>query len=164
MPGAQHNIMDKKNIKKILLVCTGNSCRSIMAEGYLNKRLKELGKDITVESVGTSAVSGLKPTLETIKSMNEISVDVTKYKSSALTREMLNSADIILVMEPIHRERIRTLDPFLKDKIFYLKQFKEGNPKDNVISDPIGKPLEFYRKVLNMIMESVEGFLKWLEE
>ncbi|MFA6610292.1 MAG: low molecular weight protein arginine phosphatase, partial [Candidatus Omnitrophota bacterium] len=58
------------NIKSVLFVCTGNSCRSVMAEGFMKKYLRELGKaDIEVRSAGISAAEGFFPTAETIEVM-----------------------------------------------------------------------------------------------
>ena len=154
--------MDKKSIKNILLVCTGNSCRSIMAEGYLRRRLKELGKEILVESTGTGTVSGFRPSPEAVESMREIGIDVSGYKSSALTKEAIDKADVILVMAPIHKETIVRMNPIAEDKIFYLREFAKEDSLNKIIPDPIGKPIEFYRKILDMIKQSLEGFLEWL--
>lgn len=156
-------MVNKKNIKDILLVCTGNSCRSIMAEGYLKRRLKELGKEILVESTGTGTISGFKPSHEAIESMREIGIDVSGYKSSALTKEVVDKADVILVMAPMHKETIVGMAPVAEDKIFYLREFAKEDSLNKIIPDPIGRPIEFYREILGVIKQSLEGFLKWLK-
>ena len=163
MFGTRHRAMDKKSIKNILLVCTGNSCRSIMAEGYLKRRLKELGREILVESTGTGAISGFRPSHEAVESMKEVGVDVSDYESSALTKEAVDKADVILVMAPRHKETIVGMVPVADDKIFYLREFAKEDSLNKIIPDPIGKPIEFYREVLGMIKQSLEGFLEWLE-
>lgn len=135
-----------------------------MAEGYLKRRLKELGKEILVESTGTGTISGFKPSDEAIESMKEIGIDVSGYESSALARETIDKADIILVMAPMHREAIMGMAPDAKDKIFYLREFAKEGSLNKIIPDPIGRPIEFYREILGVIKESLEGFLKWLED
>lgn len=134
-----------------------------MAEGYLKKRLKELGKEILVESIGTGTISGFRPTHEAIEGMREIDIDVSDYKSSALTKEAVDKADIILVMAPMHKETIVRMVPVAEDKTFYLREFAKDDSLNKIIPDPIGKPIEFYRGILDVIKQSLEGFLKWLE-
>ena len=155
-----------KNIKKILIVCTGNSCRSIMTEGYLVKRLKEKGiKNTLITSFGTGAVPGFKPTQETVKVMREDGIDVSGYISSDLSKSHIESADIILVMTPAHKNKILSITPKAKDKIYLLREFSsEKNRKDNSIDDPIGRSYEFYKEIFEIIKNSIEGFLKWLNE
>ena len=153
-------------MKKILIVCTGNSCRSIMAEGYLVHRLKELGlEDVIVASAGTGAMGGFHPTAETVEVMKESSIDVSGYTSSPLERSRIESADIILVMESAHKNRIIIMSPDTQDKIFFLREFSSEKTKNIFIDDPIGKSIEFYREVSAVIKNSTEGFIKqWLKK
>jgi len=155
-----------KNIKRILVVCTGNSCRSIMAEGYLIKKLKDMGvEDTIVISAGTNAINGLKPTDETIEVMKEEGVDVSGYVSSGLTKTNIDNADAVLVMTEEHKKRILTISPSSKDKVYLLRAFSEKYKKDdNSIGDPIGRPIEFYRDIFKIIKDSSEGFIKWIKE
>lgn len=155
--------MRKEDIKNILVICTGNSCRSVMAEAYLRKRIKEIGKDISVKSAGITPFSGMSPTRETIEIMKEIGVDVSGHKAVTLMREMIDEANIILVMEPRHKYTLVSIDSNCEGKIFYLKEF-EGDFSEGTIPDPIGKTELFYRNVFETIKRSVEGLLKWLEK
>ena len=151
-----------KHIKKIVVVCTGNSCRSIMAEGYLTARLKELDvTDVTVVSFGTGALPGLKPTEEAVKVMLENGIDVSEYVSSGLDSTHIKDADIILVMEPVHKSYIANIVPEAEEKTHLLGEFsrhKKGKIKS--IADPIGRTVEGYRIAFSDIKASIDGFLK----
>ncbi|MBD3379015.1 MAG: hypothetical protein GF408_00945 [Candidatus Omnitrophica bacterium] len=152
-----------KNIKNILVICTGNSCRSIMAEAYMKKRLAEEGLDINVFSAGTLGVDGMKPPQETVKMLESIDVDPSGYESTALSAALANKADLILVMEPHHAESVKDISPENAHKTVYLKEF-DREPGDISIPDPIGRPLAFYRVSFGIIKNSVEGLVEWLKK
>lgn len=150
-----------RKIKSVLLICTGNSCRSIMAEGMLKKYLKELGKDdIEVMSAGVHAIDGINPTKETIEVMNEEGVDVSGFKSRALTNELIKKADIILVMAGHHIDDIITRIPAAASKIHLLKQFgtkcETSVCEDLDIADPIGRDKNFYEEVRSAIKKEMK--------
>ena len=151
--------MDK--IKKILFVCTGNSCRSIMAQGLMIDALKKLGKeDIEVSSAGVSAIDGFGPTSETIEVMKREGIDVSGLKSKNLTDAMIKSADLILVMAAYHMSDIITRVPEAASKTHLLKQYgKYDNSYIRLgmdIADPIGKTVEAYESILDEIKKEVE--------
>lgn len=148
-------------MKHILFVCTGNSCRSIMAEAYLRKRASEEKLRIETRSAGTLGIEGMEPSENTQMVLAEEGIDTEGYASSTLTPELVNWADIILVMEPLHKERIVEMDPAAGAKTFLLGEFNE-NANEKGIPDPIGRPLVFYRLTFEFIKDSIEGFLKWL--
>ncbi len=153
----------KELISNILFVCTGNSCRSIMAEGYLRKRVAEEGLQLDVASAGTIGMNGAAPTKEALKILESEKVSTKSLMSKRLSEEYINWADLILVMEPEHKSIIVNMVPQAADKIHYLGEF---NPEqgDIVIPDPIGRPLAFYRASFRLIKGSTEGFIKWLKK
>lgn len=137
-----------------------------MAEGYLVKRLNDM--EITgsiVISSGTGAVPGLKPTKEAVHVMKEHQIDVSGYISSSLSKMHIENADAILAMSPAHKDKILEMVPTVRERTYLLREFSsENNRKDSSIADPIGKSIEFYREVFEIIKNSIEGFLKWLKE
>ncbi len=131
-----------------------------MAEGFLKKYLKDLGKDsIKVSSAGIGAAEGFGPTNETIEVMKKEAIDVSNYKSKRLTNEMIKNSDLILTMEEMHREEIVKRVPGTDSKTHLFKKFgrsdKEYHPEGFSVPDPIGRPLKDYEFCLGMIKEDV---------
>ena len=146
------------SIKKILVVCTGNACRSPMAEGFLKKSLKsEDGFEIV--SVGITAVSGFQPTKEAIEAMKEEGIDISSYASKPFTNNVAQSADIILVMSEVHKNFILHNIPDLRNKVFLYKEFADIPDQDKSIMDPIGQPLSTYRVVRDQIKQATETII-----
>lgn len=154
-------------IKKVLFVCTGNSCRSAMAEGYLKKRLKEVERDeIRVFSRGVSAHGVPGPTSETLEVLRGANIDMAKHRPTPLSKEDIESADLILAMEDFQIDEIKEMAPHKKDRIYLLAEFGlwGGRVQDMSleIPDPIGKPINVYKDVFGLIKNSIERLVKIL--
>ncbi len=136
------------NIKNVLFVCTGNTCRSLMAEGLFKKELKEKDMEhINVCSAGIAACSSFQVPSAVVSLMNKEGIDISKHKPTQINYKLLNEADIILVMEDEHKKYI--LEHFAninkEDKIFLLKEFA-GEKKNGLnINDPIGRSEAYYQ-------------------
>lgn len=148
-------VAEKKNI---LFVCTGNSCRSVMAKALLEKRLGEKNRqDVEVLSCGMAMIEGLSPTTETAMLLKEEGIDISGYRSQKMTTLMLKKSDTIFVMEKMQEARIRELVPQVKMRLFLLKEFakiEDGSGLD--IADPIARPIEDYKKTFGLIKEAID--------
>lgn len=151
---------------RILFVCTGNSCRSVMAEGLLRHLLREKGRSaVQVISAGTNTMPGMGPTPETIEVMQAEGVDVTAHQSQQLTPDLVQRADVIFCMEDFHRDQILSVHPEDESKVHLLRTFRNTRPEpDPNVSDPIGRPRRVYETCLATIKEGVQRVVEWLEE
>jgi L-threonylcarbamoyladenylate synthase len=145
------------NKKQVLFVCTGNSCRSVMAELYFRKILEERGRDdVEASSAGVMLLSGIHASQGTKEVLARECIDASMHISRRVSRMMLHQADLILVMGRSHEEAVLKMAPGLKNRIFLLKEFAKMNINDLEIPDPIGKSPEFYRHTFLVIKEALE--------
>ncbi|MCG2711045.1 MAG: threonylcarbamoyl-AMP synthase [Candidatus Omnitrophica bacterium] len=144
--------------KEVLFVCTGNSCRSAMAEGLM-KKIVEDSKNIHISSAGVAAYEGMPASNEAIFVMRKSGVDISEHKARRVTDEMLKQADFILVMEQGHKQYILKKRIELTKKVFLLKEFAEDQPGELSIQDPIGMSIGFYEKVAGELRKSIEGLV-----
>lgn len=152
-------------IKSILIVCTGNSCRSVMAEGLLRKFLKARGcNNIKVSSAGIGTMPGMMASPFTIEVMKGEGIDVSDHRAQVVTEEMINEADLILGMQPIHIETVLSMVPQARTKAHLLLEYAYENenekPTNLIVYDPIGKPKEVYESVLLTIKAAIERVAK----
>jgi protein-tyrosine-phosphatase len=134
----------------VLLVCTGNTCRSAMAEGILSSMIPEdRVHDIRVESAGTAGFSGAPATEYARDVCSGHGVDIGSHISHALTASAIDRADLVLAMTRGHVDEVNSLLPQAVDRISLLSEFAEENGLD--VPDPIGAPREEYERVYSMI-------------
>jgi protein-tyrosine-phosphatase len=144
------------HIKNILIVCTGNACRSPMAEGFL-KHYLDLGTGCSIVSAGISAVDGTEPTPAAVQVMREAGIDISGFRSSAFSDLLAESADLILVMARKHKDFIVDHMPGISSKVFLYKEYADIAEPYCDIPDPIAQPIEVYRSVCNMIKAASEN-------
>ena len=129
---------------RILFVCTGNTCRSPLAEGIARKETIERGLlDVDVESAGTSAWNGAPASDGALLVGLERGVDLSEHRARQLTRELVVASDIILAMGPHHLERIEALGG--EGRAHLLTSYAAHGSTERAVSDPFGGDLDVYR-------------------
>lgn len=127
---------------KILFICTGNTCRSPIAEGLARQLL---GPEFKVESAGIAAWDGDSISPNALAVLREQGIELASHKARRVTREILSEADWIIPMTKAHEERLSSLFPEFKQKIKRLGAWSL-RLSDFDVSDPWGGTIEVYRQ------------------
>src|SRR5262245_41922969 len=113
-------------MKTILFVCTGNVCRSPMAEGIFRHLMKVKGRrDLQVMSAGIGAAEGQTPSTHAVQAVRELGIDISQQRSRQLTAKLVQEADYIFGMTHSHVDTVYLLYPYAAEKTFLLREFDE---------------------------------------
>lgn len=143
-------------MKQLLFVCSGNTCRSPMAEACFKVLAEAHGlTDIEIRSAGTGAMRGMPASYQACEAVKDIGGDLSVFRSTPLSSELVNSSDLIIAMTSGHRAEIIRRYPMAADKVRLLLEFA-GQPGTSV-SDPFGGSLDLYRFTLSAMMPALNN-------
>jgi RpiB/LacA/LacB family sugar-phosphate isomerase len=151
-------------MKTILFICTGNVCRSPMAEALFRHATDGRG-EFRVLSAGLGAVDGQPPTPHSVTAMRELGIDISGQRSRMFTADLVRQADFIFGMTHGHVDTVALLYPQAAEKTFLLREFDESlDPYEKDISDPIGSPYDVYVHCREQIQQGIAALLKFMEQ
>ena len=133
---------------RVLFVCTGNTCRSALAEAIAVREAAARGMhDVQASSAGTSAWDGAPASDGALLVGIERKLDVNAHRSRQLSREIVDQSDLILAMGPHHVERIEALGG--EGKTYLITDYAERSDDGRAIVDPFGGGLDIYRSTVD---------------
>ncbi len=132
--------------KRVLMVCTGNICRSPMAQVLLAGRLRERGLETAVESAGTNAPEGRPADPLAVEAMAARGLDLSAHRARQLTLAHVHAADLVLVMEAWQQREVERMDPSARGRVHRL-----GRIGGFDIPDPFGRGPEALAQSLALI-------------
>lgn len=151
-----------ENTSDILFVCTGNTCRSPMAEYLYNDMVKGLSAPKGC-SAGLLAADSDPATVYAIKAMRDFKLDLSPHRSRMLSRSMLAEASLVVTMTDSHKAELLRRFPAFSQKVVRLTEFSPAlNPVD--IPDPIGLSVGVYRTTRDAIDTALAHLIRHLKE
>lgn len=142
------------DILNVLFICTGNTCRSPMAEGILKTIAKEKGLNIVSKSAGIFANEGSPASENAVLTMGDIGIDIKTHRSRFASKELIDESDIILTMTKSHKDILVDNYPEKQYKIFLLNEYAFSRKKD--IQDPFGGDIYMYEMARDEIIEAIK--------
>src|SRR6266550_8181214 len=149
-------------MKTILFVCTGNVCRSPMAEGLFRQAVADRN-DYRVLSAGLGAMDGQPPSPYAVQAMKEIGIDISHQRSRLLTADLVYQADYIFGMTHSHVDTVTLLYPQAAEKTFLLREFDDTlDTFEKDISDPISGSYEVYLNCRDQIEQGIASLARFI--
>ncbi|GAB4131445.1 MAG: low molecular weight protein-tyrosine-phosphatase [Acidobacteriota bacterium] len=154
--------MDKPALR-ILIVCSGNICRSPMAAALARRRLEEAGfSGFCVESGGTLDLEGQPAHPHAQRAVRVRGLSLEEHRSRTLSAAQLDQATHILVMAPEHIREVLFRRPQFQDRIVKLWEFTDKPRRLNRIADPLGQPYKVFAACRDDIDECLRNWIKTL--
>ncbi|MCH7548839.1 MAG: low molecular weight protein arginine phosphatase [Candidatus Krumholzibacteriota bacterium] len=150
-------------MKSIVFVCSGNTCRSPLAEVIARRVFaSRTARDRVVSSAGSSATEGMSASEHAVEIAQQDGLDLSDHRSRPLSKPIIEGADLIVTMGARHRSAVGVIDSDALDHTFMLTEFCDE--LDGDVPDPIGGDLETYRHTYDTILRCIESMAAKLDD
>lgn len=148
-------------MKKILFVCTGNTCRSIMAEGIFNNIVanKHLEEQFEAISAGMLAFDGEHASINALKVLKAWNIDISYHSSKRITQEQIFAAHLILTMKKEQKNMLLAMYPSVTE-VYTLKEYAQQSTED--VADPYGGDEQVYLKCALELKDAIQKVIERL--
>jgi protein-tyrosine-phosphatase len=150
--------------KHVLFVCTGNTCRSPLAEGLFRKAVADRA-DYTVSSAGTSAYPGDSPAKETLAALRRRGVELDGFASRLVSKEIIAEATHVFAMTRGHLAQLESRFPEFTDKFYLTCEFAdiEGEGIGMDVPDPIGQGKRAYEYTAGVLEQAIPSIVAYID-
>jgi protein-tyrosine-phosphatase len=153
------NILSEAPSIEICFVCTGNICRSAFSERHLISLLSD-SSATKVLSAGVATTDGNMADPDAIKNATHFDIDLTKHRTQKVTKKMIESSTIILVMEPAQLWRVKSLYPVARNKVFLISSLTDNSERSWTVEDPYHKDDTFFLKTFHILSKCNQELLR----
>ncbi len=148
---------------RLVILCTGNTCRSPLAEAAFRRELGADAERVEIASAGTSAAEGQPASAGTRDVASRAGLDLSTHRSRRATADLVRGADLVLVMEPEHARAARSLGADAR-AVHVLSEWPETGEPALAVSDPFGGSLEAYEECWRRIRHHVRRIVPRIRE
>ena len=149
--------------KQVVFICSGNICRSPLAEVLLREQIEKGSLDLETSSAGTLGIEDHAANPDAVTAASEVALDLRNHRSRGISHEILEDAFALVIMGPEHESAILSRYPDLGEAVVRLWEYCPAGRDAGEIEDPLGRGLAEFRRIRDVIREALDHWLPGIE-